>query len=67
MPTRLRKALGVAVLLTYLALYIALIAVLADRFIMTAPWWGQLAFFAAAGIVWVAPLKPLFGWMNGGG
>jgi hypothetical protein len=66
MNTRTRKALGCFVLLAYLAIYAgaaaALGAVLADRL----PSWAQLVYFAAAGIVWIFPLKPLFGWMNKG-
>lgn len=29
-------------------------------------WTGQLAFYLAAGIVWILPLKPLLLWMETG-
>lgn len=64
MNSQLRKALGTVVLLAYLAGYIAAAAMGFDL-IAQAPWWAHLAYFAVAGVVWVAPLKPLFAWMNG--
>ncbi|MGE0045043.1 MAG: DUF2842 domain-containing protein [Hyphomonadaceae bacterium] len=67
MPARLRKLLGVLALFAYMALYIALVAVIADHYVMSAPWWAQIPFFLIAGIIWVTPLKPLFTWMNARG
>ena len=31
-----------------------------------APNWAALGYYAIAGVIWVAPLKPLFAWMNRG-
>ncbi len=59
-----RKAIGSLALLAYVAIYVTVILVLAERVIWSAPGWAALLFYAVAGIVWVAPLKPLFGWMN---
>lgn len=59
-----RKALGSLALLVYMVLAIALAVVLAERFLTGAPWWAQLLFYLVAGVIWIAPLKPLFGWMN---
>ncbi len=67
MQKRARKALGCLVLLAYLAIYAALAAALGGYLVQILPWWGQLIYFAAAGVLWVLPLKPLFGWMNRGG
>jgi protein-S-isoprenylcysteine O-methyltransferase Ste14 len=63
MNPSLRKALGSAALLTYLAVYIVVAVTLAER-LSAAPWWAQLAFFALAGVGWALPLRPLFKWMN---
>jgi hypothetical protein len=30
------------------------------------PPWAALAYYAEAGVLWIAPLKPLFAWMNRG-
>lgn len=67
MQKRARKALGCLVLLAYLAIYAALAAALGGYLVQILTWWGQLIYFAAAGVLWVLPLKPLFGWMNRGG
>lgn len=67
MPPRLRKAIGAAALLGYLVAYVAGAIMLGEALLGTGPVWAQLAYFAVAGIAWVLPLKPLFGWMNGGG
>lgn len=64
MPTRLRKLLGSAGVLAFLAAYVGSVAVLADRVPPNA--WAQTAFFAAAGVLWGVPLIPLIRWMNGG-
>jgi predicted membrane channel-forming protein YqfA (hemolysin III family) len=64
---RTRKAIGCFALLAYLALYLAAAATLGARLLPMLPNWGELVFYVLAGIVWVFPLKPLFGWMNRGG
>jgi len=67
MQTRTRKALGCFVLLGYLGAYCAFAATLGATLVQTFPNWAQLLYFIVAGIAWVLPLKPLFGWMNRGG
>jgi hypothetical protein len=64
MEARARKALGCFVLLADLALFTIGAATLAGALLPRAPAWAQLVFFAVAGIVWIAPLRPLFAWMN---
>jgi membrane protein implicated in regulation of membrane protease activity len=63
---RTRKAAGCAALLLYMTLYAAAAAALGTVLVTTWPGWAQLLYFAVAGIVWILPLKPLFGWMNRG-
>lgn len=60
-----RKPIAMLVLLVWLAVYIIFAATLGSA-ITTAPGWVQLGFFVVAGIAWVIPIKPLFGWMNSG-
>lgn len=63
---RTRKAAGCAVLLIYIGLYGIAAAALGAGISAVAPWWAQLIYFAIAGVIWILPLKPLFGWMNRG-
>ncbi|MEO0466986.1 MAG: DUF2842 domain-containing protein [Pseudomonadota bacterium] len=58
-----RKFIGMLVLVAYLIAYVwAVVSISAS--LASAPNWAQLIFYVVAGFVWVAPLKPLFGWMN---
>ena len=66
MNMRMRKAVGCAGLLAYMALYVVLAATLGVWLLPLIPTWAQLMFYAIAGVVWIFPLKPLFGWMNRG-
>lgn len=66
MQAHTRKAIGCFVLLAYLALYAAAAAALGAWLLTLLPPWAELIYFAIAGIAWVFPLKPLFGWMNKG-
>lgn len=66
MKARTRKAVGCFVLLAYLALYAAGAATLGGMLAPLLPNWGELIFYVVAGVAWVAPLKPLFTWMNRG-
>jgi hypothetical protein len=59
-----RKAIGCAGLLLYLALYAAGAATLGTALAPALPAWGELVYYAVAGVIWILPLKPLFGWMN---
>ncbi len=66
MHNRTRKAVGCAGLLAYMAIYAIAAATLGAYLLPILPFWAELIFFALAGIVWIFPLKPLFGWMRGG-
>lgn len=66
MNIRTRKAVGCFVLLAYLGIYAIAAATLGAALLPLLPGWAELVFYIAAGIVWVFPLKPLFGWMNRG-
>lgn len=64
MDIRTRKAAGCAVLLVYLAAYALIAAGLGVALAPLLPTWAELIYYAVAGIIWIFPLKPLFGWMN---
>ena len=64
MPARLRKLIGLPVVLLFLALYVAAVIWVSDK--LPDHWLIDLVFYAAAGIAWGVPLIPLFRWMNQG-
>ncbi len=64
MNMRARKAVGCFALLAYLALYAAAAATLGAMLLPVLPAWGELIYYAVAGVIWIFPLKPLFAWMN---
>lgn len=66
MQMRTRKAIGCFALLAYLAVYAVIAATVGSVLIPLLPFWAELVFYAVAGIIWIFPLKPLFGWMNRG-
>lgn len=60
-----RKPVGMLAILAIILVWAVLIASLSgmvDRW----PWPGQLLFYLVAGIIWIAPLKPLLRWMESG-
>ena len=65
MTPRARKALGCAVLLAYLTVYVAAAAALGAAFAQALPAWAILVYFAVAGVVWVIPLRAMVRWMQG--
>lgn len=66
MDSRTRKAIGCFGLLAYMAVYAVLAASLGVALAPLLPAWAQLIYYAAAGIIWIFPLRPLFAWMNRG-
>jgi hypothetical protein len=53
--SRLRKLLGGAFLFVFVLVYALVAMVIADMKVRGADWWVQLAYFAAAGLLWVIP------------
>lgn len=60
-----RKPVGMLGLIVYLIIYALVVSVLADN-LAGAPRIVEALAYLVAGIAWVAPLKPLFLWMNTG-
>lgn len=57
-----RKALGALAIILFLIGYIWVAVTIGEQ--LHAWPWAALAFYAVAGIAWVFPLRPLFGWMH---
>ena len=64
MNVRTRKAVGCFAFLAYLTIYALLAASLGVALFPLIPTWAQLIYYAIAGIIWIFPLKPFFGWIN---
>jgi len=60
-----RKLAGIALILLLIALWAAFVASLAPV-VGRWPVLAQAAFYLFTGIVWIAPLKPLIGWIETG-
>lgn len=65
MGARARRAVAAVAILLYLAAYIAGAATLAERLPNVV--WIRLAYFVAAGFVWVIPVMPVLSWAEFGG
>ena len=63
-PTR-RKSAGILIILALILIWAALVASLAP-IVGRWPVIEQAAFYLFTGIVWIAPLKPLIGWIETG-
>ncbi len=60
-----RKPAGMLGLLAYIALYAILVSAFAES-LAALPKALELLAYLVAGIIWIAPLRPLFLWMNTG-
>jgi Protein of unknown function (DUF2842) len=58
-----RKPAGMFLILALIAFWAFLIGSLSGQ-IARLPWWVQAMVYVVAGIVWIAPLKPLLRWME---
>ena len=67
MNTRARKAVGCFALTAYLTAYATVASEIGQFALTHAPMWIALLYFVVAGVIWVAPLRPIFAWMNGSG
>jgi hypothetical protein len=64
MSARLRKLIGLAGILAFLAAYVVVVSKVADH--VPRHWAAQLAFFVVVGVGWGVPIMPLISWMNRG-
>ena len=60
-----RKPAGMGLILLLIAVWAGIIVAQADH-IGRLPWPFQALIYCIAGIVWIAPLKPLLFWMEHG-
>ena len=60
-----RKPAGVFLIIALIVVWAVLVAMLFDR-VQSLPWPVHVLYFVVAGIIWIAPLKPLLRWMETG-
>lgn len=64
MNERVRKLIGLAGIMAFLAGYIAAVTLIADH--VPDHWAARLVFYVVAGLGWGVPILPLIAWMNTG-
>ena len=64
MRARTRKLIGTVVLFLFLLVYAWTAVVIGAGRVTLAPHWLQLAYFVAAGLLWVLPAGLLIRWMQ---
>ncbi|MGB3723431.1 MAG: DUF2842 domain-containing protein [Pacificimonas sp.] len=62
---KLRKPLGVLLVIVLIAIYVLVAGALSDP-ILTLPVLAQVPIWIALGVVWIFPLKPLVRWIETG-
>ncbi len=64
MPIRLRKLIGLILLLAWLFVYALIAMGVAVRMLPGAHWAVELFYYAAAGLAWIFPARLIIGWMS---
>lgn len=62
MPVRVRKFIGLIVILAFCAAYVVGAVTLSEH--LPDHWAARLVFYALAGTLWGVPLFPVIKWMN---
>ena len=64
MPQRLKKFIGMLILLALVVLYALIATTVATYRLADSPWYIHLAFFAFSGLLWVLPAMAVISWME---
>ncbi len=64
MPPRLKKFIGMLILLALVIVYALVATTIATYRLAESPWYIHLAFFALTGLLWVVPAMFLISWME---
>lgn len=64
MPPRLKRFIGMLVLVTLVILYALVATTVATYRLAESPWYVHLAFFAFSGLLWVLPAMAVISWME---
>ncbi len=63
MPVRLRKFIGMILLVTLVVLYALIASTVAVARLGSSPGWVHLVYFALTGLLWVIPAMFIIKWM----
>lgn len=66
MSPRLKKLIGLFLMVFWLIAYAIFITGLAVRLLPGADWYVELIFYVITGFAWVLPMMPMIWWMNRG-
>lgn len=64
MPPRLRKLIATILLLVLIITYSLVVMLLAATMLAPTNKWGELVFYAIAGLAWVLPAAWIIKWMH---
>ncbi|MCB1491683.1 MAG: DUF2842 domain-containing protein [Rhodobiaceae bacterium] len=64
MPIRLKKLVGLVVILAFMGVYTLVIMSISVGRLMQAPHWVQVLYFLIAGMAWALPVMPIIRWMQ---
>ncbi|MEX3009365.1 DUF2842 domain-containing protein [Hoeflea sp. TYP-13] len=64
MPVRLRKLVGMIVLIALVVLYALIATTVATYRLAESPWWVHLLYFLITGLIWVLPAMWIIRWME---
>ena len=65
MPLRLRKFIGMILLVLLVVIYAIVAMIVAVRTLGDQPGWVQFLYFAASGLIWILPAMGIIKWMAG--
>jgi heme/copper-type cytochrome/quinol oxidase subunit 2 len=64
MPYRLKKFIGMLVLVALVVIYALVATAIASHRLAESAWYVHLAFFAFSGVFWVVPAMFVISWME---
>ena len=64
MPVRLRKLIGMIVLIALVVIYALIATTIASYQLAESPWWVHLLYFLVTGLLWVLPAMLIIRWME---
>ena len=64
MPLRLRKLIGMFLLVGLVTVYCVVTVTVAEIRLAQSPWWVHLTFFGIGGVLWVLPAMFIIKWME---
>jgi uncharacterized membrane protein len=65
MPVRLKKFIGIILIVVLVMLYALLATTIATLTLAQSPWWVHLLYFLLTGVLWVVPAMFIIKWMAG--